>query len=63
MKPEKKKCNREEAILEELTLLGNMMKIHEWTQFGQKEAEEEEDIEANLDAEAACEENNDTEKK
>jgi hypothetical protein len=63
MKPEKKKCNREEAILEELTLLGNMMKIHEWTQFGQQEAEEEEDIEANLDAETACEEDNSTEQK
>jgi len=45
------------AILEELTLLGSMMKLHEWTRFGQGEAEEEACLEANLNAEALPKEN------
>jgi len=42
---------KDDAVLEELTLLGNMMKLHEWTKFGQGEAEEEACLEANLDSE------------
>ena len=34
--------------MEGLALLGNMMKLHEWTNFGQKEAEEEERLEDKL---------------
>lgn len=44
MKDEKEK--KEAALKEELTLLGNMMKQHEWTQFGQEEAEEEAELES-----------------
>ena len=43
---------KEAALVEELTLLGNMMKLHEWTRFGQKEAAEEEELEVKLDSEA-----------
>ena len=43
-----KKEKAEEALLEELALLGNMMKLHEWTNFGQKEAEQEEELEDKL---------------
>ena len=39
---ERKKRKRDEAILKQLALLGEMRKLHEWTVFGQKEAEEEE---------------------
>ena len=44
---------KEKAIEEELALLGNMMKLHEWTRFGQNEAEQEEEIETKLDSEAS----------
>lgn len=50
--PEEKK-KEEEALREELTLLGSMMKLHEWTRFGQNEAQEEEEIETKLDSEAS----------
>ncbi len=36
----KDKERREATLLEELTLLGNMMKLHEWTSFGSKEVED-----------------------
>ena len=49
---EEEKEEREAALLEELTLLGNMMKLHEWTRFGSKEAEDEAEFEAKLDSEA-----------
>ena len=54
MKDEKEK--KEAALKEELTLLGNMMKQHEWAQFGQEEAEEEAELESKLDSDAAKEE-------
>ena len=53
MKPGKNNSNREEAVLEELKLLGNMMKLHEWTTFDQCEAEKEEEIEEELDSRAS----------
>jgi hypothetical protein len=42
-----------EAILKKLALLGEMRKLHEWTVFGQKEAEDEEETEARIDSEAS----------
>ncbi len=53
METQEEKEKKEEALLEELTLLGNMMKLHEWTRFGQNEAQEEEEIEMKLDSEAS----------
>lgn len=50
---EEDKEKKEAALLEELTLLGNMVKLHEWTRFGPGEAEEEAELEAKLDSEAA----------
>jgi len=41
------------ALLAKLNLLADMMKRHEWTVFGQKEAEEEEAAEAKIDSEAS----------
>lgn len=41
---------KETAILAELRLLAEMRKLHEWTAFRTKEAEEEEKTEAELDA-------------
>ena len=52
-KEEEGKKRKEDAILEELQLLEKMRKEHEWVVFGQKEAEEEEKIEAELDIEAS----------
>ena len=52
-KEEEGKKRKEDAILEELQLLEKMRKEHEWVVFGQKEAEEEEKIEAKLDIEAS----------
>ena len=42
-----------EAILKKLALLGEVRKLHEWTVFGQKEAEDEEEAEARIDSEAS----------
>jgi len=53
MEKEEEKKRQEKAILEELQLLEKMRKEHEWVIFGQKEAEEEEKIEAELDIEAS----------
>ena len=50
---EEEKEKKEAALLEELTLLGNMIKRHEWTRFGPEEAEDEAELEAKLDSEAA----------
>jgi len=47
------KKRNEEVILKKLQLLEEMMKQHEWVVFGQKDAEEEERIEAELDSEAS----------
>lgn len=44
---------KQKALLAELTLLADMMKRHEWTTFGQKEAEEEEKAEIELYSEAS----------
>ncbi len=52
-KEEEGKKRKEDAILEELQLLEKMRKEHEWVVFGQKEAAEEEKIEAELDIEAS----------
>ncbi len=52
-KEEEGEKRKEDAILEELQLLEKMRKEHEWVVFGQKEAEEEEEIEAELDSEAS----------
>jgi len=52
-KEEEGKKRKEDAILEELQLLEKMRKEHEWAVFGQKEAEEEERIEAELDLKAS----------
>jgi len=52
-KEEEGKKGKEDTILEELQLLEKMRKEHEWVVFGQKEAEEEEKIEAELDSEAS----------
>lgn len=53
MEKEEEKKRQEKAILEELQLLEKMRKEHEWVVFGQKEAEEEEKIEAELDIAAS----------
>jgi hypothetical protein len=53
MENKRQQEKKEAALLEELTMLGNMIKLHEWTRFGQKEAEDEEALEAKLDSEAA----------
>jgi len=53
MEKEEEKKRQEKTILEELQLLEKMRKEHEWVIFGQKEAEEEERIEAELDIEAS----------
>jgi hypothetical protein len=53
MGSEKDKGKKEAALWEELTLLGNMMKLHEWTRLDPREAEEEAELEAKLDSEAA----------
>jgi hypothetical protein len=53
MDKEEQKKRKGEAILKELQLLEKMRKEHEWAVFGQKEAEEEERIEAELDEENA----------
>jgi hypothetical protein len=50
---EKERQKKEAALLEELTLLGDMMKRHEWTDFGPREAEEEEKLESELDVEVS----------
>jgi hypothetical protein len=50
---EKERRKKEAALVEELTLLGDMMRRHEWTDFGLREAEEEEKLEAELDAEVS----------
>jgi len=44
---------KREAILKELALLEEMRRLHEWTVFGQKEAEEEEKTETELDSKAS----------
>lgn len=50
---EREEAKKEEAaLLDELALLGSMMKLHEWTRFGQEDAAKEACLEANLDAEA-----------
>jgi len=41
----------QKALLAKLNLLADMMKLHEWTVFGQKEAEQEEEAEAKIDSE------------
>ena len=41
------------TLLAKLTLLAKMMKLHEWTTFGQKEAEDEEKAEADIDSETS----------
>jgi len=51
METEKEK--EEKAILAKLTLLAKMRKLHEWTVFGQKEAEDEEKAETEIDSEAS----------
>jgi hypothetical protein len=53
MGQEKERQEKEAALVEELTLLGDMMKRHEWADFGPREAEEEEKLEAELDAEVS----------
>ena len=40
-----------EALLRKLALLENIRKLHEWTIFGQKEAEEIEKLEKELESE------------
>jgi len=40
----------QKALLAKLNLLADMMKLHEWTVFGQKEAEQEEEAEAKIDS-------------
>lgn len=52
-KEEEGKKRKEDTILEELQLLEKMRREHEWVVFGQKEAEEDEIIEAELDSEAS----------
>ena len=52
-KEEEGEKRKEDTILEELQLLEKMRKEHEWVVFGQKEAEEDEIIEAELDSEAS----------
>ena len=42
-----------EVVLKKLALLGEMRKLHEWTVFGQKEAEDEEEAEAKIESEAS----------
>jgi hypothetical protein len=54
---EDEKQKKEDALKKKLTLLGNMMKQHEWAQFGQIEAQEEEGKESKLDAKANEEDN------
>jgi len=44
---------QQKALLAKLTLLAEMMKLHEWTTFGQKEAEDVEKTETNIDSEAS----------
>ena len=44
MNEEEEKKKKEEAILKQLQFLEWMMKQHEWVVFGQKEAEEEEEL-------------------
>jgi hypothetical protein len=41
------------AILAKLMLLAEVRKLHEWTAFGQKEAEEFEAAEAEIDSEGS----------
>lgn len=53
MEKEEEKKMQEKTILEELQLLEKMRREHEWVVFGQKEAEEDEIIEAELDSEAS----------
>lgn len=53
MDEEGEKKRNEEVTLKKLQLLEGMMKQHEWVVFGQKDAEEEERIEAELDPEAS----------
>ena len=53
MGDEEEKERKEAALLGKLTLLDNMIKLHEWTRFGPQEAEEEAQLEAKLDSEAA----------
>ena len=48
------------AILARLSLLAEMMKLHEWTAFGEEEAEEVEKAEEEMDS-AVLEEDADTE--
>ena len=53
---EQKETNEEkkrEVILKELTLLEEMRRLHEWTVFGQKEAEDEEKTEMEIDSGAS----------
>lgn len=51
METEKEK--EERAILAKLALLARIRKLHEWTVFGQKEAEDEEKAESEIDSEAS----------
>jgi len=51
METEKEK--EQKAILAKLTLLAKMRKLHEWTVFGPKEAEDEEKTEIEIDSEAS----------
>ncbi len=41
------------AILARLKLLSDIMKLHEWTAFGQKEAEDHEKAEVEIDSEVS----------
>ena len=50
---EDEKDREEKAILAKLTLLAKMRKLHEWTVFGQREAEDEEKAETEIDSEAS----------
>jgi hypothetical protein len=52
-KMDSEKEKEREAVLKKLALLAEMRKRHEWTVFGQKEAEDEEEAEAHIDLEAS----------
>lgn len=50
---DKERDKEEKAILAKLTLLAEMRKLHEWTVFGQREAEDEEKAETEIDSTAS----------
>jgi len=50
---DKERDKEEKAILAKLTLLAEMRKLHEWTVFGQREAEDEEQAETEIDSTAS----------